>query len=190
MNKMKRVILITDGDAYAKRTIDYLAHKIGGTSLSYLADNPMTADESAIKAAIQAAPQEPVYVLLDDGGVPGVGSGEKILQSIAADPEINIIGALAVAAHTQNREWSRVSFSIDQDGELQPFGVDKEGVITDELGRINGDTIYLLDQLDLPIVVAIGDIGKMRGKDRIEIGSPITAQALRIILEREGTNHG
>lgn len=187
---MKRVILITDGDAYAKRTIDYLASKIGGTSLSYLADNPMTVEAKTMVDAIHAAEAEPVYVLLDDGGVPGVGSGEILLQTIADDPDINVIGALAVAAHTQNREWSRVSFSIDQDGELQPFGVDKEGVITEEIGRINGDTVYLLDQLDLPLVVAIGDIGKMHGKDAIEIGSPITEQALRIILEREGSRNG
>jgi stage V sporulation protein AE len=187
---MKRVILITDGDAYAKRTIDYLAKKIGGTSLSYLADNPMTVEAKAMVEAIHAAEAEPVYVLLDDGGVPGVGSGEMLLQTISDDPEINVIGALAVAAHTQNREWSRVNFSIDQDGELQPFGVDKEGVITEEIGRINGDTVYLLDQLDIPLVVAIGDIGKMHGKDAIEIGSPITEQALRIILEREGSRNG
>ncbi len=113
---MKRVILITDGDAYAKRTIDYLAKKMGGTSLSYLADNPMTVEAKAMVNAIHAAKAEPVYVLLDDGGVPGVGSGEMLLQKIADDSEINVIGALAVASHTQNREWSRVNFSIDQDG--------------------------------------------------------------------------
>ncbi|MFP7493743.1 stage V sporulation protein AE [Terribacillus saccharophilus] len=187
---MKRVILITDGDAYAKRTIDFLAEKLGGTSLSYLADNPMTVSAEVMKDAIHGAAAEPVYVLLDDGGVPGIGNGERLLQSIAADPAINVIGALAVAAHTQNREWSRVSFSIDQDGELQPYGVDKEGVITEEIGRINGDTVYLLDQLNLPLVIAIGDIGKMHGKDAIEIGSPITERALRMILEREGSFHG
>ncbi|SDD45907.1 stage V sporulation protein AE [Terribacillus halophilus] len=187
---MKKVILITDGDAYAKRSIDYLAEILGGTSLSYLADNPMTIDAQSMKNAIHTADDEPVYVLLDDGGVPGIGNGEKLLLAIADDPEIDVIGALAVAAHTQNREWSRVSFSIDQDGELQPFGVDKEGVITEEFGRINGDTVYLLDQLDIPLVIAIGDIGKMHGKDAIELGSPITEQALRIILEREGSRNG
>ncbi|MFP7169451.1 stage V sporulation protein AE [Terribacillus sp. 7520-G] len=187
---MKKVILITDGDAYAKRTIDYLAKKLGGTSLSHLADNPMTIDADVMKNAIHSADDEPVYVLLDDGGVPGIGKGEKLLKAINDDPGIEVIGALAVASHTQNQEWSRVSFSIDQDGELLPYGVDKEGVITEELGRINGDTVYLLDQLDLPLVIAIGDIGKMHGKDAIELGSPITEQALRIILEREGSRNG
>lgn len=33
-----------------------------------------------------------------------------------------------------------------------------------ETGRINGDTVYCLDQLDVPIIVGIGDIGKMSKK--------------------------
>ena len=49
-----------------------------------------------------------------------------------------------------------------------------------------GDTVYCLDELDVPIVVGIGDIGKMAGKDDYESGSPITKQAVELILERSG----
>ena len=34
-----------------------------------------------------------------------------------------------------------------------------------EEGRLYGDTVYSIDELDVPIVVGIGDIGKMEGKD-------------------------
>ena len=182
----KRVIIITDGDEYAKKTLDYLVEQIGGTCLSYLSDNPTQATPDEVKQAVHLCKEEPVYVLIDDAGVYGVGSGEAILVALAKDPQVEIIGAIAVAAHTKNMEWSRFTFAIDQHGELIPNGVDKEGVRLPEVGRINGDTIYSLDQLDLPIVIAIGDIGKMHGKDDIKKGSPITRKAIEIILERGG----
>ena len=43
-----------------------------------------------------------------------------------------------------------------------------------------------LDELDVPIIVGIGDIGKMARKDHFEQGSPITRQAVELILERSG----
>lgn len=184
MAKLKKVIIITDGDVYAKKTLDYLADQIGGTCLAYLSDNPTVASVEEIKEAIYQAKSEPVYVLVDDAGVVGAGAGEKIVMTIADDPTIEIMGAIAVAAHTKNIEWSRFTFAIDQNGELIPNGVDKEGIPLPDIGRINGDTVYCLDQLDLPIVIAIGDIGKMRGKDDIKKGSPITRKAIEIILER------
>ena len=51
---------------------------------------------------------------------------------------------------------------------------------------MNGDTVYCLDQLDVPIIVGIGDIGKMNRKDDVEKGSPITMKAVELILERSG----
>ncbi|MDL4840745.1 stage V sporulation protein AE [Aquibacillus rhizosphaerae] len=182
----KKVIVITDGDEYARKTLDYLAGEIGGTSLSYLSDNPTHVSPSEVKHAIYNTSKDPVYVLIDDAGIPGVGAGEKILLELVDDPKIEIIGVIAVAAHTKNTEWSRFTFAIDHYGELIPYGVDKQGVRLPEIGRINGDTVYSLDQLDLPIIIAIGDIGKMQGKDDIKKGSPITRKAIEIILERGG----
>ncbi|GGM22449.1 stage V sporulation protein AE [Paraliobacillus quinghaiensis] len=182
----KQVIVITDGDEYARNTIDYLAKLIGGTALVQFADNPTTSSASDVIKAIQQANENPVYVLIDDAGVSGIGLGEEVLLALESDPGITIIGAVAVAAHTKNLEWSRVSFSIDQEGNVIGNGVDKEGIAIPEIGRINGDTVYLLDQLDLPVVIAIGDIGKMNGHDDISKGSPITRKAIELILEREG----
>jgi stage V sporulation protein AE len=53
---------------------------------------------------------------------------------------------------------------------------------------MNGDTVYCLDGLDIPIIVGIGDIGKMSKHDHISNGSPITKKAVDIILERSGKN--
>ncbi|PMU54581.1 stage V sporulation protein AE, partial [Pseudomonas sp. GP01-A3] len=38
--------------------------------------------------------------------------------------------------------------------------------------------------LNIPLVIGIGDIGKMGGRDDIEKGSPITRKAIEYILER------
>ncbi|SDL64637.1 stage V sporulation protein AE [Sediminibacillus halophilus] len=186
MGRPKKVIIITDGDEYAKKTMDYLSQQLGGTCLAYLSDNPTHASEKQVTEAIMAAPEEPVYVLIDDAGAPGPGAGEKILLGLAKNENIQIMGAIAVAAHTKNAEWTRFTLAIDQDGQLTSNGISKEGIPIPEIGRINGDTIYSLDQVDIPVVVAIGDIGKMQGKDDIKKGSPITRKAIEIILERGG----
>ena len=55
-----------------------------------------------------------------------------------------------------------------------------------EEGKLYGDTVYILDELDVPIIVGIGDIGKMARKDHYDQGSPITKQAIELILERSG----
>jgi len=184
----KRVIVVTDGDAYARNALEYLAKRIGGTCLTHLAGNPTTATKDEMLYAIQGAEQEPIYVLFDDAGVPGVGLGEQVLVELANEPIVDIIGAIAVASHTRSLEWSRFDFAIDGGGELVPYGVDKEGVPEMEIGRISGDTVYCLDHLEIPTIVAIGDIGKMRGQDDIEKGAPITRKAIELILERAEAN--
>ncbi|MRH42342.1 stage V sporulation protein AE [Aquibacillus halophilus] len=184
----KKVIIITDGDEYAKKTIEFLSKDIGGTCLAYLSDNPTHVTPEEVIKAVHQANADPVYVLIDDAGIQGVGAGEKVLLALANDPFTEIIGAVAVAAHTKNMEWSRFTFAIDNNGELIPNAVDKEGILVPDTDRINGDTVYLLDQLNLPIVIAIGDIGKMYGKDDIKKGSPITKKAIEIIIERGGSN--
>ena len=46
---------------------------------------------------------------------------------------------------------------IDKFGELTPYGVDKFGVPEMEMGRLTGDTVYCLDELDVPVIVGVGD---------------------------------
>ncbi|WP_117169312.1 stage V sporulation protein AE [Paraliobacillus sediminis] len=180
----KQVIIITDGDQYAQQAIDYIAKTLGGTSLSEFAGNPSAYKPRDIIQAVYQAKKNPVFVLVDDAGVFGIGSGEETILALANDPIITILGVVAVAAHSKNMEWSRVTLSIDQEGQIIEHGVDKEGVPVSEVGRINGDTVYILDQMDLPNVIAIGDIGKMHGYDDKSKGYPITLKAIELILER------
>ena len=68
---------------------------------------------------------------------------------------------MAVASNTHHWEWARVDVSVDRNGNLTEYGVDKFGLPDGEIGRISGDTIYCLDDLNVPVIVGVGDIGKM-----------------------------
>jgi len=46
--------------------------------------------------------------------------------------------------------------------------------------------VEILDRLNIPVVVGIGDIGKMDGADDPDRGSPLTTKALREIMDRSG----
>jgi stage V sporulation protein AE len=186
MTKKRRVIIVTDGDVYASKTIELAAEKTGGCCISASKGNPsMLTGEELVKLILRAS-REPVYVMFDDSGLVGEGPGETALAYVAKHPLIQVLGVLAVAAKTHQAEWTRVDVCIDAEGELTEFGVDKSGTRELEVKRMNGDTVYLLDQLDLPFIVGIGDIGKMGKKDDLEIGSPITMKAIELILERSG----
>lgn len=124
--------------------------------------------------------------MFDDSGIIGVGPGESALMTVAQDPDIDVLGVIAVASRSRKEEWTKVDVCIDRDGELTANGVDKYGLQEFENGRLYGDTVYCLDRLDIPIIVGIGDIGKMAGKDDVSKGSPITKQAIELILERSG----
>ena len=45
-----------------------------------------------------------------------------------------------------------------------------------------GDTVDILEELSIPIVIGIGDIGKMNGHDNYHAGAKITSKALEYIL--------
>ncbi|GGI12118.1 MULTISPECIES: stage V sporulation protein AE [Gottfriedia] len=182
--KTKKVIIITDGDVYAHRSIEHLAKQFGGCTISQSQGNPTKFSGKKMVEIIMQAQKEPIFVLFDDSGFMGEGPGEKALKYVANDKHIEVIAALAVASNTHHQEWTRVDVSIDNEGNLTEYGVDKFGVPDIELGRINGDTVYNLDQLNIPLIIGIGDIGKMGGRDDIEKGSPITRKAIEYILER------
>ncbi|MFS1518080.1 stage V sporulation protein AE [Bacillus sp. SCS-151] len=186
MNGSRHVIIITDGDEYALRTIEYIATEIGGRCISKSFGNPTKLSGPEIVQYILHAKHDPVFVMFDDSGYIGEGSGETALQYVVNHKKINVLGIIAVAAKTNFTEWTKVDVCIDNTGELTQFGVDKYGVKEWEVGRINGDTVYCLDHLKVPIVVGIGDIGKMAMQDHIKYGSPITRKAVALILERSG----
>ena len=186
MSIRRRVILITDGDEYAKRAVEHVAREIGGRCISMSQGNPSVLTGPEIVSLIKQTPNDPVLVMFDDSGLVGEGAGEKVLKYVAKNKDVEVLGVIAVASKTRDAEWTRVDVCIDQDGELTPYGVDKHGIPELEMGRLNGDTVYCLDELDLPIVVGVGDIGKMSRHDHYERGAPITKKAVELILERSG----
>lgn len=188
MYERRRVILITDGDDYARRAVERVAQDIGGRCISMSHGNPSNVTGPQLINLIKKAPYDPVLVMFDDSGLMGEGPGEKTLKYVAQHQDIEVLGIIAVASKTKQAEWTKVDVSIDREGVLTPYGVDKYGIPELELGRLNGDTVYCLDELDVPIVVGIGDIGKMAGHDHYKLGAPITKKAVELILERSGFN--
>jgi len=186
MGTKRKVILITDGDEYAKRAVEMVAKEVGGRCISTSFGNPSKHSGAEILNLIKKAKNDPVLVMFDDSGYVGEGSGETALKYIAAHKDVEVLGVIAVASRTRREEWTRIDVAIDQDGNLTPYGVDKLGIPEYEIGRMSGDTVYSLDGLDLPLVVGIGDIGKMGKRDSYERGAPITRIAVEYILERSG----
>jgi stage V sporulation protein AE len=189
MAEKRKVIFITDGDEYARRAVELAAREIGGRCISMSHGNPSHLSGAEIVSLIKKSPYDPVLVMFDDSGYVGEGAGEAVMRYVAGDCDVEILGVIAVASKSRHKEWTKVDISIDRDGQLTPYGVDKNGFVEYEMGRITGDTVYCVDELHAPIVVGIGDIGKMAGKDDYKKGAPITKLAIQIILERSG-NHG
>ncbi|MGD6853481.1 stage V sporulation protein AE [Bacillus infantis] len=186
MDERRKVILITDGDEYARRTAEHVAKDIGGRCISMSRGNPSVLSGPDIVKMIKKAPNDPVLVMFDDSGYVGEGLGETALKYVAEHEDIEVLGVIAVASKTRQAEWTHVDVCVDRYGELTPYGVDKLGVPEMEIGKMNGDTVYCLDELDVPLIVGIGDIGKMSRRDHYEKGSPITKKAVELILERSG----
>lgn len=182
MNK-RRVIFITDGDIVAKKVIEEAAKQIGGRCISRSAGNPSPYDGPTLVNMIKSTPYDPVLIMFDDNGHGSKGNGEKTMEFIAHHPDIIVMGAIAVASNTKFVEGTTIDFSINKNGQVIESGVNKDG---DQVGgplRVYGDTVDILDSLDLPIIIGIGDVGKMRGRDHIKHGAPITVKALKTIVE-------
>ncbi|SDY59995.1 stage V sporulation protein AE [Evansella caseinilytica] len=186
MKNKKRVILITDGDASARQAAEHAAKVLNCAFIGESSGNPTKITGSQLLNLIIKAENDPVIVMFDDCGYPEEGPGEAALKTIALSPHIQVLGAVAVASQSFSHEWTRVDISIDRNGVLTEYGVDKNGIKDTELGRIRGDTVYVLDELPIPFVVGIGDIGKMGGNDTVEHHAPITTKAIQLILERSG----
>lgn len=190
MKGKRNIIIITDGDEYAKRTIEHVAKEIGGRCISSSYGNPTKMGGAELIKLIKSAAHDPVLVMFDDSGLVGEGTGELLMKYVAGHPDINLLGILAVASKTKQEEWTKVDVCIDREGNLTGFGVDKFGIPEMDVKRINGDTVYCIDSIQAPIVVGIGDIGKMSKYDDIAKGSPITLSAVKLILERSGYHAG
>ena len=178
----RQVIIVTDGDPTARGVIEKVARNIGGRCISLSAGNPTAMPGEDIAAAIKRTPHGPVLVMVDDGGQRGAGPGERALAAMARDPDIEIIGAIAVASHTGGVEGVAVGTSVDHSGCMVPGAVSKDGTPS-FARRITGDTVDILNRLDVPVIVGVGDLGKMAGADSAAAGARITTRAVQEILE-------
>ncbi|HEX3015999.1 MAG TPA: stage V sporulation protein AE [Desulfobacteria bacterium] len=185
MVKKYKVILVTDGDKVAARTLEVVAARVGGSCISASQGNPTILSGEQIVELIKQTNKEPVLVMVDDRGKPGKGQGETVLQYLANDPNIEILGTVAVASNSYTYQGVTVDFSVDRNGELVPGPVDKYGYGEPEGHRyLEGDTVEVLNELKVPIVIGTGDIGKMDGKDDYRLGAEVTTRAVREIMAR------
>ncbi|QEK12453.1 stage V sporulation protein AE [Crassaminicella thermophila] len=189
MTKKRRVILVTDGDSVAQRAVQRAVTNIGGRCISRSGGNPTPMSGIEIVELIKSAKHDPVVVMVDDKGSSHTGAGELALYEIVNHPDIDVLGVIAVASNTPGVAGTKVDFSITCDGEIINNSVDKEGL--PKKGKVlYGDTVDIIDKCNVPLVIGIGDIGKMEGKDDCEIGAPIITKAMEEILSRRGYFNG
>lgn len=186
MTQKRKVILVTDGDSVAQRAVETAAANIGGRCISRSGGNPTPMSGVEIVELIKRAKYDPVVVMVDDKGSSRTGRGEWALYEIANHPDIEIIGVIAVASNTQGVKGIEVDFSVTCDGKIVEGAVDKEG-LPKSSNVIYGDTVDIIEKCEVPVIVGIGDIGKMAGKDDCEMGAPILTKAMEEILNRNAS---
>ncbi len=182
---VKRVILVTDGDEIARQAVERAARNIGGRCVSASAGNPTPLNGAMIVKLIKETPHDPVVVMFDDRGSRFKGKGEKALEYVVKHPDIEVMGVLAVASHTEYIAGAHIDVAVNNRQELVEGQVDKNGRLISSRKVILGDTVDVLNNLreKIPIVVGIGDIGKMEGSDAPEKGAQVTTKALQYIME-------
>lgn len=179
----RRVILVTDGDGIARKAVETAALRIGGRCISKSAGNPTPMSGGNIVELIKQTPYDPVVVMVDDRGHTGMGKGEKAIRDIVQSPDVEILGVIAVASNTEGVNGVRIDFSVTKDGNIVENTVDKYGNKV-QGNKINGDTVDILESIDVPVIVGIGDPGKMNGRDCYDKGAPIITKAMKEIIER------
>lgn len=178
----RKVIVVTDGDDLSRRALQMAARQIPARVISRSAGNPTKLTAPQLVDYVKRAKYDPVIVMFDDNGDRGVSVGEQALFDLVAHPDVEVIGALAVASNTSLVQGIEVDFSIDCTGRRVESGVNKDGIAIGS-DKVFGDTVDVLRRLRVPVVVGIGDIGKMGGRDSPERASPITTAALRAIVD-------
>lgn len=181
--KNRKIIIISDGDIVAKKVIEKTAKTLGARCISSSGGNPTQLNGEEIVEMILQTPFDPVLVMFDDNGHQNTGKGEKAMEYIAKHPDIEVIGAIAVASNTKFVDGITIDFSVDRNGKIVKSAVNKDGEAVKGSLKIYGDTVDILERLDIPVIVGIGDIGKMDGHDHIENGSQVTHKAVQTILK-------
>ncbi|MDF2672641.1 MAG: stage sporulation protein [Clostridiales bacterium] len=177
----RKVILVTDGDNCAVKAVEAAAKNIGGRCISRSGGNPTELTGKEIVELIRTASYDPVVVMVDDRGNTHRGPGEVAMDYIMNSKDINILGVIAVASNTNGVKGIKVDYSIDNNGNIVRSAVDKNGYQKKDK-IIKGDTVDVLNDLEVPVVIGIGDPGKMDGFDNVEIGAPIVTKAMEEIM--------
>ncbi len=181
----RKVIIVTDGDRVAGRTVKVAAKNIGARFISLTTGNPTPIEAPEVVNLIKQAPHDPVVILVDDRGECDYGPGEEIIKYVAQHPDMEVIGAVAVASNTSNTEGIKVNESITRDGKVIAGPVDKLGHAEEQGNKyLEGDTVDILNSLNIPIIVGTGDTGKMDYADEYWKGAPVTTKALQEIINR------
>lgn len=180
----RKVILVTDGDVIAQEAVEEAARKIGGRCISGSAGNPTPKSGYEIVELIRQTPHGPVVVMVDDRGHTGTGKGEKAMDYLLNCNDIEVLGVIAVASNTKKITGISVDCSIDKEGKVTKNAVDKYGNVKDSK-ILKGDTVDILNKTAPPVIVGIGDPGKMDGRDSTEIGAPILTKALEEIIKKK-----
>lgn len=188
--KKRKVILVTDGDQVARRAVEEAASQVGCRVISRSSGNPTPLDGEQIVQLVKHAKHDPVVVMFDDNGNGDFGYGEQAIQYLSNHADIEVLGAVAVASNTPFVEGVHVDFSIDQNLQVIEEGVDKDGhPVKSGNDVVYGDTVDVLSECNIPVIVGVGDIGKMQGKDHFMKGAPVTKAAFLEILKRSGYEH-
>ncbi|MBO8138548.1 MAG: stage V sporulation protein AE [Desulfotomaculum sp.] len=186
MSGKRKVIIVTDGDLIAKRAVEIAAHNIGVRCISCSWGNPTRLSGEQLAELILSAAHDPVVVMVDDRGFHGEGTGESVMRYITEHPDIDVLGVVAVASNTEGAAGVAADECITNNGLIVTSPVDKKGFQCVNDQTLHGDTIEILQELDVPVIVGIGDVGKMCGCDDADYGAPITTTALKEVLNRSG----
>lgn len=180
----KRVIVVTDGDRQALAAVEQAARNVGCRSISLSggrAPHDACLEPEEVVELVLAAPSDPVVVMVDDEGQLGEGRGEHILRHFVEHSEIEVLGVVAVASDARRDLGVEVTESVSRNGDVVKGPVNKDGVPQE--GRYQkGDTLGVLRGLHVPVVIGLGDPGKMNHADEASRGAPLTTKALQAIL--------
>ncbi|NLV15882.1 MAG: stage V sporulation protein AE [Syntrophomonadaceae bacterium] len=179
----KQVILITDGDLEAQEAIIQACKNEDIYLVMESAGTPTPKTGAGLAREIKNAPGDPVVVMLDDHGKAGKGNGERALQHLLADDELEILGVIAVASNTRKEFGVKVDESVDRNGRIVDRPVDKNGRMEpDGHYLLEGDTVDILSYFPEIKVIGVGDLGKMKGRDDPSRGAHITTRCLQELL--------
>ena len=195
LDKKIRVILVTDGDRVAQQAVEAIGASLGLRCISASAGNPTPISGKKIVELLKTVPYDPVLVMFDDKGRCEKAEGEQALEYVANHPDVEVLGAVAVASNTTGIDGVHADACIDCQGHVIDLSVDKKGEIKKQKDCacnpvITGDTVDVLNDVEIPVIIGVGDIGKMDRHDDLSRGAPITRRAIEEILKRSDIIHG